>query len=199
MKGYWNNEKATSESIRDGWLYTGDMGYMDNDGFLYVLGRFKSLLIADDGEKYSPEGIEEAFADNSKYIEQCMLYNNQNPYTVALIVPNKEALKKYFLDKGLDLKSEEGKIAALKHIGSELNEYRTGKKYANMFPQRWLPAAIGILDEAFTEDNHMMNSSMKIVRGKITDHFRKRIEYLYTPESKDICNPINMEAIGKLL
>ena len=198
MKGYWNNEKATSEAVRDGWLYTGDMGYMDKDGFLYVLGRFKSLLIADDGEKFSPEGIEEAFADNSKYIEQCMLYNNQNPYTVALIVPNKESLKKYALDKGLDPKSMDAGIAVLKKIESELNEYRTGKKYAIMFPQRWLPPAIAVLDEAFTEDNHMMNSSMKIVRGKITDRFKKRIEYLYTPEAKDICNPFNLDAIRKI-
>jgi long-chain acyl-CoA synthetase len=199
MKGYWNNEKATAEALRAGWLYTGDMGYMDKDGFLYVLGRFKSLLIADDGEKYSPEGIEEAFADSSKYIEQCMLYNNQNPYTVALIVPNKDALKKYVLDKGFELKSEEGRKAALKLIESEINEYKAGKKYAAMFPQRWLPPAIAILDEGFTEENHMMNSTMKIVRGKITERFRKRIDYLYTPEAKEVCNSYNMEAIGKLL
>ncbi len=198
MKGYWKNEKASSESLRDGWLYTGDMGYMDKDGFLYVLGRFKSLLIADDGEKYSPEGIEEAFIDNSRYIEQCMLYNNQNPYTVALIVPNKEALKKYVVDKGLDPKTAEGRKSALKHIESEIHEYRSGGKFAAMFPQRWLPPAIAIVDEAFTEDNHMMNSTMKIVRGKITEQFRKRIDFLYTPDAKDICNQSNMEAIGKL-
>jgi len=55
MAGYWNNPEATAETIRDGWLYTGDLGYMTNEGFLYVLGRFKSLLIGDDGEKFSPE------------------------------------------------------------------------------------------------------------------------------------------------
>ena len=93
MHGYWKNENATKEAIRDGWLYTGDMGYMSEDGYLYVLGRFKSLLIADDGEKFSPEGIEEAISEQSKYIDQCMLYNNQKPYTVALIVPNQHALE----------------------------------------------------------------------------------------------------------
>jgi long-chain acyl-CoA synthetase len=65
MKGYWKNERATEETIKDGWLYTGDMGYLDEDGYLYVLGRFKSLLIASDGEKYSPEGIEEALVEKS--------------------------------------------------------------------------------------------------------------------------------------
>ncbi len=88
MHGYWKNESATRDTIKDGWLYTGDMGYMDADGYLYVMGRFKSLLIADDGEKFSPEGIEETITEQSKYIDQCMLYNNQKPYTVALVVPN---------------------------------------------------------------------------------------------------------------
>ena len=83
MQGYWNNKDATTEALKDGWLHTGDMGYMDKDDFLYVTGRFKSLLIADDGEKFSPEGIEEAFVSQSVYIDQCMLYNNQNPYTVG--------------------------------------------------------------------------------------------------------------------
>ncbi len=95
MKGYWKNEKATRETIRDGWLYTGDMGYMDKDGFLYVLGRFKSLLISDDGEKYSPEGMEETITDRSPFIDQMMLYNNQNKYTSALLVPNGEALTRW--------------------------------------------------------------------------------------------------------
>lgn len=93
MKGYWKNETATINTIKDGWLYTGDMGYFDNEGYLYVLGRFKSLLIGSDGEKYSPEGIEEALVEKSNLIDQVMLHNNQDPYTIALIVTNKEALK----------------------------------------------------------------------------------------------------------
>ncbi|MFN8208061.1 MAG: AMP-binding protein [Bacteroidales bacterium] len=199
MKGYWKNEMATADTIKDGWLYTGDMGYMDPDGFLYVLGRFKSLLIADDGEKYSPEGIEEAFCDSSKYLDQCMLYNNQNPYTVALVVPNKEALKRYLKEKHLDPSSEEGRETALQLVESEIFEYRTGGKFAGMFPQRWMPPAIGVLNEAFTEDNHMMNSTLKMVRGKITEHYKARIEYLYTPEAKIITNRQNLEAMQKLL
>lgn len=199
MVGYWKNNEATESTIVDGWLYTGDMGYIDNDGFLYVLGRFKSLLISDDGEKYSPEGIEEAFTEQSQYIDQCMLYNNQNPYTVALIVPNVEALKRWLKEKTLKAETEEAREAVLKLIELELNEYRLGRKYEKMFPQRWLPASIAILDEAFTESNHLLNSTMKIVRGKITEKYRERIEYLYTSESKEIFNPQNIDAISKLL
>lgn len=198
MAGYWNNPEATSSTIKDGWLFTGDMGYMDRDGFLYVLGRFKSLLIADDGEKYSPEGIEEAFTEQSSFIDQCMLYNNQNPYTVALVVPNKEAIKRWLKHENLQIDTDEGQEAVLKMIESEINEYRIGRKYEKMFPQRWLPASIGILSEGFTEANHMMNSTMKMVRGKITEYYMKRIEYLYTPEAKDIKNVQNLESLRKL-
>ena len=79
MMGYWKNEKATNETVKDGWLYTGDLGYMDKDGFLYVLGRF-GLLISSDGEKYSPEGIEEALVQQTATVEQVVLYNNQTLY-----------------------------------------------------------------------------------------------------------------------
>jgi len=195
MPGYWKNKTATEETIKNGWLHTGDMGYLDEDGFLYVLGRFKSLLIADDGEKYSPEGIEEAFTEQSPYIEQCMLYNNQSPYTIALVVTNKEALNRYLAEQKLSGDTEEGKLALLQLIQAELNEYRTGGKFGTMFPQRWLPAAIGVLEEGFTEENQLMNSTLKIVRGKIAERYADLIDFLYTPEAKNITNNRNLEAI----
>jgi len=198
MHGYWKNETATRESIKDGWLYTGDMGYMTEDGFLFVLGRFKSLLIADDGEKFSPEGIEEAISEQSKYIDQCMLYNNQKPYTVALVVPNQHALKGYLEEKNLTADSDEGKRAITTLLENEVNEYRTNGKFGDMFPQRWLPVAIGILEEGFTEENSLMNSTMKIVRGKIMDRYKDLIDYLYTPDAKDVSNERNIEEIEKM-
>ncbi|HKK41242.1 MAG TPA: AMP-binding protein [Bacteroidales bacterium] len=198
MYGYWKNETATKETIRDGWLYTGDMGYMSDDGFLYVLGRFKSLLIADDGEKFSPEGIEEAISEQSKYIEQCMLYNNQKPYTVAIVVPNQHSLKLYLEEKNLTADSDEGKRAVMNLIENEVNEYRSNGKYGEMFPQRWLPVAIGILEESFTEENGLMNSTMKIVRGKIMDRYQYLIDFLYTPEAKVITNERNIEEVEKM-
>jgi long-chain acyl-CoA synthetase len=198
MHGYWKNDAATSEAIRDGWLYTGDMGYLSEDGFLYVLGRFKSLLIADDGEKFSPEGIEEAISEQSKYIDQCMLYNNQKPYTVALVVPNQHALKIFLEEKNLTSDSEEGKRSVINLIENEINEYRSNGKYGNMFPQRWLPVAFGILQESFTEDNGLMNSTMKIVRGKIMDRYQDLIDYLYTPDAKVSTNERNIDEVEKM-
>lgn len=199
MKGYWKNEKATREAIRNGWLHTGDMGYMDSDGFLYVLGRFKSLLIADDGEKYSPEGIEETITDRSKYIDQFMLYNNQNKYTTAFLVPNKEALLDWAKNKNINFADIKGQEAVLLEIESVIDQYRQGGVYSDLFPTRWLPAAIAILDEPFSQDNALMNSLGKMVRARIVEYHKEKINYLYTPEGKSIVNPRNIEAIKKIL
>jgi len=198
MAGYWKNEKATAETVKDGWLFTGDLGYVDSEGFLYVMGRFKSLLIANDGEKYSPEGIEEAITETSAYITQIMLYNNQSPYTVALIVPNKEALSNYIKGLGHDFSTVEGQDAALKKLDDEIAAFKEGGKFGGIFPNRWLPAAITVLGEGFTEQNHFMNSTLKMVRGKITSFYQNRIEFLYTAEGKDICNHQNRNIISRL-
>lgn len=197
MKGYWNNPKATAETVKDGWLYTGDMGYMDKDGFLFVSGRFKSLLIGSDGEKYSPEGIEESIVDQSPFIDQCMLYNNQNTYTSGMIVPNIVALNREVEKRGFKTGTDDAIAESLKIIQSEVDAYKAGGKFAESFPERWLPATIVVLPEAFTEQNHLLNSTMKMVRGKINEYFAKELEFLYTPEAKNILNPKNIEALKK--
>lgn len=199
MQGYWKNERATREAIRDGWLYTGDMGYVDNDGFLYVLGRFKSLLISDDGEKYSPEGIEETITDRSPFIDQLMLYNNQNKYTTALLMPNGEALARWAKNKNIDLANIKGLEAALYELDAVITQYRTGGQYDDLFPTRWLPAAVGILDEPFNTDNKLLNSLGKMVRTKIVERYASKINYLYTSEAKNIVNPENLAAIKKVM
>jgi len=198
MVGYWKNEQATKETIKDGWLYTGDLGYLDKDGFLYVLGRFKSLLISSDGEKYSPEGIEEALTETSEYIDQVMLYNNQSLYTTALIVPNKENLLKWLKENNLSHHTEEGQTSVLKLLEKEIAKFKSSGIYGNQFPERWIPSAAAILGEAFTEQNKFMNSTLKIVRGKITEFYKNRIDYLYTQEGKDICNHQNRTIISRL-
>jgi long-chain acyl-CoA synthetase len=199
MQGYWKNEKATREAIRDGWLYTGDMGYVDEDGFLYVLGRFKSLLISDDGEKYSPEGIEETITDRSPFIDQLMLYNNQNKYTTALLVPNGDALAKWAKNKNIDLANPKGLESVLIELDAVISQYRTGGQYDDLFPSRWLPAAVAILDEPFNGENKLLNSLGKMVRAKIVERHNDKLKYLYTPEAKNIVNPENLAAIRKVL
>ena len=197
MAGYWKNPEATAETVRDGWLHTGDMGYVSEDEFLYVLGRFKSLLIASDGEKYSPDGMEESIVDKSAFIDQIIIHNNQNPFTGAIVVPNAEALRRE-LDQR-KVAGEERPVAAARILAAEIDKYRAGGIYAGEFPERWLPAGLAIVDEAFTEQNGLVNSTMKIVRSKVEEHFRNRLEYLYSAEGKPVENPENLVSLKKLL
>ncbi|MBO7185903.1 MAG: AMP-binding protein [Alistipes sp.] len=197
MAGYWKNPESTADTVRDGWLYTGDMGYMSKDNFLYVLGRFKSLLISSDGEKYSPEGMEEAIVDKSPYIDQVIVYNNQSPYTIALAVASKDNLNRTLDERGIT--GEQRYSEAAKIIAAEVAKYRSGGVYANEFPDRWVPAVIALADEAFTEQNGLVNSTMKVVRNKVEKHFAAALEHAYTAEGKAIDNARNIEALRKLL
>ncbi len=196
MAEYWKNPEATAETLRDGWLHTGDMGYVSEDDFLYVLGRFKSLLIASDGEKYSPEGMEEAIVDKSPFIDQILIHNNQDPFTGAIVVPNAEALRHELDKRGV----KEGRAeAAADILGAEIDRYRAGGPYAGEFPERWLPAGLAIVEEHFTEKNGLVNSTMKVVRNKVEERFKDRIEYLYTGEGRKLRNEKNMEALRKIM
>ncbi len=198
MAGYWKNPVTTAETVVNGWLHTGDMGYIwpEDPNILYVVGRFKSLLISEDGEKYSPELIEESIQENSKYIDNVILHNSQDPYTIALMVPNRENLKEYAKSIGLDPASQEGKEAMLNKIQDEVNAYRKGGSKYGAFPDRWLPAAICVLPEPFTEANHMVNSTMKVVRGKVEKAYEDRMAFAYTVEGKTIVNKMNLESVN---
>lgn len=182
MAGYWKNPKATAETVKDGWLYTGDMGYMRDAEFLYVLGRFKSLLIASDGEKYAPEGIEETLVMRVPGVQNAVLYNNQSPYTICILD----------IDRGKLPKGREG----LDKIKEGIDKFRTGGEFAGMFPERWIPTTFIVADEPFSEKNRMINSTMKVVRSKVEEAYKNRIEYAFTAEGKDYCNEYNLKAIN---
>ncbi|HPE39583.1 MAG TPA: AMP-binding protein [Bacteroidales bacterium] len=197
MAGYWKNPKSTAETIKEGWLYTGDLGYMSKEGFLYVLGRFKSLLISSDGEKYSPEGFEESLVEKSPFVEQVILYNNQNPYTVALLVINKDTLKRELQShhKHWDEHSIDYANMGIRLIEDEINKFKGKGVFAGEFPERWLPSTFAILEEPFTEKNGLVNSTMKVVRGKVEERYRDRIAFMYTSDGKNIINEPNQKAI----
>ncbi|MGM9753172.1 MAG: AMP-dependent synthetase/ligase [Candidatus Cryptobacteroides sp.] len=188
MAGYWKNPEATANTVIDGWLHTGDRGYILKEApeYLYVTGRFKSLLISSDGEKYSPEGFEDNLAVTSKYIDNVILHNNQSPYTVVLVVPNKDALR---------AAAPGNKEAQLKLIQADIDSYRKGGSHAGLFPEKWLPAATIVCQEPWTETNGLVNSTVKVVRGKVETYFADRIEYAYTPEGKQLLNPQNLAAL----
>ena len=199
MIGYWQNEKATQETIKNNWLHTGDLGYLDKDNYLYVLGRFKSLLIGADGEKYSPEGIEEAVTDYCQFIDQFMLYNNQNQYTVGLIVLNREKINNWKKHNKKNLHDESCLKELIQHIKLEIDQFKSDEKHQLQFPQRWLPAANIILPDSFNEKNKLINSTMKIVRSKVESFYKDEIDYLYTFEGKNLFSNRNLKNLKRFL
>ncbi len=194
MKGYYKNQSATEETIKDGWLYTGDLGYFDQDGFLVVVGRAKALLISTDGEKYSPEGIEEAITNSTDVISQVMLYNDHNQYTSALVVLDQQGVKDLIQQRGISNADD-----LLSEINSSLYAFQQDPNYKGLFPSVWLPATFQVLTEAFSEENQMINSTMKMVRYKIMQAHEDAIEYMYTEEGKTFTNPRNRKAVQALL
>jgi long-chain acyl-CoA synthetase len=127
-----------------------------------------------------------------------MLHNDHDPYTVALIVPNREALREWLLKEGLPCSSDEGQRAALTLFQAEIDAFRKGGSREGLFETEWLPAAFAILGEGFTEENHLLNSSLKMVRRKIRDFYQNRIDHLYTPDGKDPFNRQNRTIIARL-
>ena len=199
MLGYWQNDKATQETIKNNWLHTGDLGYLDKDNYLYVLGRFKSLLIGADGEKYSPEGIEEAVTDYCQFIDQFMLHNNQNQFTVGLIVLNREKINTWKKQNKKNFHDESSLYELIQHIKLEIDQFKSDEKHKLQFPKRWLPATNIILPDSFNEKNKLINSTMKIVRSKVESFYKEEINYLYTPEGKNILSNRNLKNLKRFL
>lgn len=180
MKGYYKNEAATSETIKNGWLYTGDLGYIDEDDFLVVVGREKALLISEDGEKYSPEEIEEAIVNSSACIDQIMIYNDQQKYTTALITLNKNAVEELIQKEGIQTYE-----ALNKHLKKEILLFSKQVEFKDKFPGKWIPSNFQIIPEAFSEDNQMINSTLKMVRHKITETYQNRLDLMYGTKAQN--------------
>ena len=189
MKGYFKNPEETAKTIRDGWLWTGDLGYKDPDGFLGVVGREKALLIAADGEKYSPEAIEEAIINNSELINQVMAYNEQSKTTSALITVNYGLLKARAAEKGL--KNAEQLLAEIE------SSFYAFKDDSIEIPGQWIPSTFAVIEEEFSEANKLINSTMKLVRHKVKDYYKDRIDLMYADETAH--KKANLEVLAKLL
>ena len=194
MAGYWKNPEATADTVRDGWLHTGDMGYLTDDGFLYVLGRFKSLLIASDGEKYSPEGMEERdrrriAADRPDHRPQQPAIPTRSPSSFPTATNCGGVIK----PAGTISSHWRGRSQARSTLS-----VRVESMPANS-PTAGCRRPVAIVDEAFTEQNGLVNSTMKVVRSRVEEHFRDRLDALYTPEGKRPDSAQNLASLKKLV
>ncbi|MDP3444229.1 MAG: AMP-binding protein, partial [Ignavibacteria bacterium] len=193
MKGYYLNQEATDSAIREEWLWTGDLGFIDKDDFLVVVGRQKALLISPNGEKYSPEGIEEAIVNSSEFIYQVMVYNDMCAYTVAVVTLNVEKIAKYIRTNAIASADD-----IISVIEKSFYKFLDNEVYKNQFPEIWIPSTFMIVAEPFTEQNLMINSTLKMVRHKVLDTYKLEIDRMYTPEANSPHNTYNQRTVYEL-
>ena len=194
MKGYYKNESATAETIKQGWLHTGDLGFMDSDGFLVVVGREKALLISEDGEKYSPEEIEEAILSSSDCIHQIMIYNDHRKFTTALMTLNVKAVEELVRLKGYKTLPEVNRM-----LMEEMLSFLQLPEFRDKFPVKWIPSNFQVIAEEFSESNKMINSTLKMVRHKITETYQDRLELMYAKDAKSKALEHNSRVIELLI
>lgn len=193
MKGYYKNPVATAETLTEGWLFTGDLGFFDKDDFLVVVGREKALLISEDGEKYSPEEIEEAIVNSSSFIQQILIYNNQKKYTTALLTVNQPEVKRWVQKE--NIKNEED---ILKKIKTEMLLFKDQPEFKGKFPSKWIPSQFQIIEEEFSEANKMINSSLKMVRHRITETYQDRFDMMYRKDDRKRALQENIKVLKNL-
>ena len=155
MLGYWNKKEDTEKVLKDGWLYTGDIGEIDpQDGYLKITDRKKDIIVSAGGDNISPAKIENQIL-NSPAIDQCMVYGDGKNYLVVLIVPNKE------------FKEEKEKITK---IISEINKNLTVVEKIKKFH---------LINETFSIENGLLTPTMKVKRNKVIAKYKNILEHLY--------------------
>ncbi len=154
MLGYWNNKEETDKVLKDGWLYTGDIGLFEND-YLKITDRKKDILVTPGGDNISPLKIENEFV-NSELIDQAIVYGDNKPYLVTMLVLSEEK-------KNINVEEIQKEI---EKINKNLTKVEKIKKFF-------------ISKEKFSIENGMLTPTMKLKRYKIIKKFKKKFEDLY--------------------
>jgi long-chain acyl-CoA synthetase len=172
MAGYNNLPEATAEAITDGWLHTGDMGFLDKDGFLTITDRKKDLIKTSGGKYVAPLPIESAL-ESDRYVKSAVVIGDRRPYVVALLVPDWTALK-----ADLNLDGTEDRLRAdpaitsrfttlLDKVNQGLASFETVKHFT-------------LLERDFDEGHGELTPTLKKKRRVIAEHFADEIEDLYS-------------------
>lgn len=174
MIGYWNDEEATYKAIQDGWLHTGDIGELDEDGYLKITDRKKDIIVFSGGDNVSPARIE-GFLTLQREIQQAMVYGDKRPHLVALLVPDDEFVTQWCRGNGKPrdlarLRDDAAFRGALAQVVDRVNANLSSLEKVRRF---------AVLDEPFTVENGMMTPTMKIRRHKIKAAYGEILDSLY--------------------
>jgi long-chain acyl-CoA synthetase len=178
MPGYWNNPEATAEAIKDGWLYTGDLGALDEDGFLTITGRKKELMVLSNGKKVIPTYIEGLLvADDC--IDQAVVYGEGRHYLTALLVPHWGNLRKALAEGGQHLlaSATEDELASHPAVREELRK-RVSLRLADVAGYEQVKKFC-VLPRPFTVADGELTVSLKMRRGVIFARYQSELDALY--------------------
>ncbi|WEH14368.1 AMP-dependent synthetase/ligase [Streptomyces sp. VNUA24] len=175
FQGYLNNPKATDETLHDGWLATGDLGSLDEDGYLTITGRKKEILVTSGGKSVSPAILEERVRDHP-LVAQCLVVGNDRPYIAALVTLDGEAVAHW-----LQMRGKPTPPAAELVRDPELEtEVRRAVVAANtLVSQAESIRTFRILAHQFTEEHGLLTPSLKLKRKAIEKAYAKEVEALY--------------------
>ena len=174
--GYLNRPEATAETLVDGWLHTGDLGELTDEGYLRIIGRKKEIMINAAGKNLSPNNIEEAVKTKSPIIGQMLVYADDKPYVTALVVLDPEGLQAWASRTGVAVDSLED-AAAHDLVQAEVQRaVAAGNAELARVEQvkRWT-----ILGQEWTSDSGELTPTLKLKRAVIHDRYRDQIEAMY--------------------
>jgi len=176
MQGYWKQPEQTAETLRDGWVHTGDIGIVDPDGYIRITDRKKDIIVLSGGDTLSPQRVEGMLAFEPE-IAQAMVVGDRRPHLVAVIVPDQEFVASWAIAQG-----RPATLAAVADLHDFHEAIRAAVERANARLQATeLVRRFIIAAEPFTIDNGLMTPSLKIRRHKIREIHGERLEALYGP------------------
>ncbi|MEV5345687.1 AMP-dependent synthetase/ligase [Streptomyces achromogenes] len=175
FQGYLNNQKATDETLHDGWLATGDLGALDEDGYLTITGRKKEILVTSGGKSVSPGVLEERVREHP-LVSQCIVVGNDRPFIAALVTLDREAVEHW-----LQMRCKPGMTAAELVRDADLEaEVRRAVVAANtLVSQAESIRTFRILAQPFTEEHGLLTPSLKLKRKAIEKAYANEVEALY--------------------
>ena len=181
-KGYHNNPGVTTQQITDGWLHTGDLGDISEDGFISITGRKKDLIITAGGKNVSP-GLLEASVMTSPVVNQCLVIGDKKPFVAALVTLDLADANNWLESQGAKPEPDLASLAknAIVHAEVEraVNAANEGVSRAESIRK------FEILPDEFTEANGMLTPSLKTRRAQIVEHYRELIDdVIYVPLKK---------------
>ncbi len=174
MNGYWDNPKATSSTLINGWIHTGDIGEIDEEGYLKITDRKKDIIVNAGGDNISPSRVEEKLNIEPE-IAQSMMYGDTKNYLVAILVPDKDYAEQWAKDhhKEFNLKKLNQDPDFVKIIKE------TTERVNNKLSQIEQVRKFLLADEEFTVENDMMTPTLKVRRFKVKEKYQSKLEELY--------------------